>query len=526
MFLTSIFYNTKLIQVNATIHETVPPPPDTPPIEFSLQNIKNNTKYNTNIINLTFTVSFSTGTIYRIEFETDWQKTPQYAYYQFMDNYEFPNKVTYSYLLAGVPKGNHTISISVSAGGGYGDLFTYYNYGLTDTWKIFFTIENSASTLSPPDSIICLDMSGSKVWNYTTKSTIKSDPVANGGYLYFGTDDGTLYCLNASTGNKIWNQTLIGGNYPTVSNGYIFVGTRKQYMYCLNASTGNQVWNSTVFGEVSSKPVVNKDSIYVGTDRGYLYSLNASTGNRTWMYTAGFSGGPILSSPTYYDGLVYFGSLYKKVYAVNATNGELAWSYSTGDRITSSPAVVNDKMYVGSWDSQFYYFDAVVGTLKSKHLLDSATSSSATLHNDQVYIGSDGGIIYCLDNSFLNELWNFTTNGVIESSPVGVGSYIIVGSADGNIYYLDGTSGVEIWSYATGGYVWSTPAFMDNYIYAVSKTNPSPLPNSSSSPESSITPEPLPAVFPSIFEIAIIIIAGIFSLGLVVNYTKKRSNKK
>ena len=57
------------------------------------------------------------------------------------------------------------------------------------------------------------------------------------GYVYFGCYDHKVYCLNASTGDKIWNYTT--GNTvescPSVANGYVYVGSWDGNIYCLDA---------------------------------------------------------------------------------------------------------------------------------------------------------------------------------------------------------------------------------------------------------------------------------------------------
>ena len=59
------------------------------------------------------------------------------------------------------------------------------------------------------------------------RSAIGSSMAVVGGYVYFGSYDRNVYCLDASTGDKVWNYTT--GNTvescPSISNGYVYVGS-------------------------------------------------------------------------------------------------------------------------------------------------------------------------------------------------------------------------------------------------------------------------------------------------------------
>ena len=50
--------------------------------------------------------------------------------------------------------------------------------------------------------------SGEEQWRFYTGGPVRFAPVANGGKLYFGCDDGMLYCLNRVPENSIGRSTL------------------------------------------------------------------------------------------------------------------------------------------------------------------------------------------------------------------------------------------------------------------------------------------------------------------------------
>ncbi len=65
---------------------------------------------------------------------------------------------------------------------------------------------------------------------------------------------------------------------PAVVEGYVFVGSRDSQVYCLNASNGETVWKYPAGNEVWSSPAIYNWSVYVGTDNGDIHCLNIAAG--------------------------------------------------------------------------------------------------------------------------------------------------------------------------------------------------------------------------------------------------------
>ena len=78
-------------------------------------------------------------------------------------------------------------------------------------------------------------------WSYangTLDSFANSSPAVVNGIVYFGSNDGNVYALNASTGAKVWSYTTGGGivSSPAVANGAVFVGSGDGNVYALSRS--------------------------------------------------------------------------------------------------------------------------------------------------------------------------------------------------------------------------------------------------------------------------------------------------
>ena len=153
--------------------------------------------------------------------------------------------------------------------------------------------------------------SSNLLWNYSTKGVIWASPTIGDGLVYIPSDDGNVYCLNASSGDKIWNTTIVAGRRGTIgssvalADGYIYFGGYDHNVYCLSASTGEKIWNYTTGDTVESCPAVAGGEVYVGSWDGNIYCFDAKTGSQIWNYS---TGGLVESSPAIANGFLYVGS--------------------------------------------------------------------------------------------------------------------------------------------------------------------------------------------------------------------------
>jgi outer membrane protein assembly factor BamB len=241
---------------------------------------------------------------------------------------------------------------------------------------------------------------GAQLWNSTAldwgmpqwiapHAGVTSPPTVVNGVVYFGSEDGLTYALDASNGHKLWSVNSTDGfvySSPTVEGGVVYVAVSEGnpgvgIVYAADAATGALIWNCTTASLGFQSPAVVDGVVYIGGDNGNVYALNAANGEEIWNYTLGnyveyksYVGEDKLSSPVVVAGVVYFGSMDFNVYALDAANGDLLWSYNAGGGIDSTPAVIRGVVYVGSEG----------GTVKA--LSVTPTSSSVVAFSGQLLI--------------------------------------------------------------------------------------------------------------------------------------------
>jgi len=314
---------------------------------------------------------------------------------------------------------------------------------------------------------------------YMTSGGISSTVTVDG-VVYFGSTDGAVYALNATTGTKLWSFTTgyLVDSSPAVANGVVYVGSWDGNLYALNASTGAKLWKyatesectgATLCGSglVGTSPTVANGVVYFAAFDGNVFALNASTGALLWKYTTGLH---VYASPAVANGVVYVGSQDGNEYALNASTGAKLWSYATTvNNVFSSAAVAYGVVYIGASDGNVYALNASTGSLLWSHYYgDDLIDSSPAVANGVVYI-SGTGKFYAVKASTGDLLWNFTTGGGYESSSPAVANGVVyIGSVDGNVYALNASTGALLWSYRAGEPgLFSSPIIVDGTLYII-----------------------------------------------------------
>lgn len=301
------------------------------------------------------------------------------------------------------------------------------------------------------------------LWTFQTNASVWSSPIIIDGYAYVAGGDGYLYCLDAASGDIVWQYSGgVGGSFstPAISDGHLYVSSSKGTFSCLEAGTGKLVWETSLDGALWSSPLILGDRVYAGSSNARLYCLEASSGKVLSFFSAV---GAVNSAPAYADGLLYFSSEYY-LYALNASTLELVWHAFTSSG-SNSPTVYNGSVYIGSSDGALYSFNAAMGAENWRYVTHGFIVSSPAAAYGYVYVTSEDNNVYCLDAVSGELVWRTATGFWICSSPAVADGNLYVGSQDCNIYCLDAYTGAIKWSIAAQEAVNSSPAIANNTLF-------------------------------------------------------------
>ena len=331
---------------------------------------------------------------------------------------------------------------------------------------------------------------GQVQWTFTTGAAIHSSPTVVDGTVYFGSQDGKIYAVDAASGNEKWafqTESFVESS-PAVVNGVVYVGSNDGRMFALDALTGSLIWAYRTPFTVVSSPAVADGVVYFGTDDFNFYALDALTGRKLWEFQTGHQ---IAASPVVANGIVYIGAIDGNMYALDAKTGKFRLHYSAF-AIDSTAVVSGTTVYFSNingylvalngearnWPFEYnirpYWIQLwamhlapqppqISGLIWSKRLGQTSHSSPA-LANNTLYLGIDNNLV-AVDARNHAVLWSFKTGDRIESSPAVVGNTVYIGSDDGKIYAVDATTGQELWDIVTGDKVTSSPAIANGVLY-------------------------------------------------------------
>ncbi len=186
-------------------------------------------------------------------------------------------------------------------------------------------------------------------WKFVADSEIDSSPAYADGRVFFGTNGGHVYALDARTGRELWRASsyssfLHGREYfyatPTLAYGRVYIGNTDGTLYAFGQRTGNLLWARHAGTYVYSAAAVWRREVIIGTYDGHLIAYNAATGRELWRHTAPSA---IHGAPSVVDGVVYF-STCRGTFAVDARNGRVLWRFTDGQY---SPVVADsERLYV------------------------------------------------------------------------------------------------------------------------------------------------------------------------------------
>ncbi len=393
------------------------------------------------------------------------------------------------------------------------------------------------------------------LWNSSNDLAYSSSIAKN--IVYLSTQNGTVYALNAENADVLWSFYAYSGVSSrdiqtfspwapsiSVSADVVYVGSINT-IFALNASTGNMIWESPIGSFVHATPVIVAGVVFIGSLDNSVYAFNASNGIEFWHCILGSSFWQLYSTPVVSNGVVYVGSGDYNVYAINATTGVQLWHYNTGIWVDSSAKVANGIVYVKNEDSYYFALNATNGSkldVDSSIIADILSGTSTVVEQNEVFISAQlySSSLYSFNASDYAKLWS-SDIGVVESSPLVINGVVcIVGAAvNGDVLYaLNITDGERLWTYPlwadengginlayfnyANGILYVQPNEGNLYAYNISfalPSTPTPTPTSTPSvPELTYCTLPIVVMFVTLTTVALFLKNRVIQLK-----SKKRS---
>jgi eukaryotic-like serine/threonine-protein kinase len=258
-------------------------------------------------------------------------------------------------------------------------------------------------------------------WKFPTGARVVGSPVMKDKVIYFGSDDGNVYAVDAESGRQIWKVATRGPVpcTPALDHDMVYVGSYDGKFYALDAQSGAVKWKFATEGErrfeakglhgwqpktqtfadafdvFLSSPAVVEGKVYFGTSDSSLYHV-VEAGN----------GKPILkkedkaymfSSPAVTNDVVFIGVLNGTLEARDRNSGDLLWEFQTEKSKQNANWILTAER---KFNVPLLFFDAwreAPLVSADRQFAIGAIFSSPLVANGVVYFGSTDGFLYALD---------------------------------------------------------------------------------------------------------------------------------
>jgi outer membrane protein assembly factor BamB len=283
---------------------------------------------------------------------------------------------------------------------------------------------------------------GHQLWKRRTGGPVAATPAIAGGVLYVGSYDGKFYALDARTGAPRWKfgtggerrfeakglhgmqprtQTIADPfdvylSSPVLGAGAVYFGSGDGSVYALDAVSGELKWKFTTGDVVHASPAYADGVVFFGSWDSYFYAVDAVTGKEKWRTHGGED--PLThnqvgfqSSPAVVNGVVYTGCRDSNLYAIDAATGKEKWHFNNGGSwVISSPAVTQGKVIFGTSDTSLYLvLDAETGKPIVRQQGKAYVFSSPSVAGKSVFVGVLNGTLEARDLDSGDLLWEFRT---------------------------------------------------------------------------------------------------------------------
>lgn len=345
------------------------------------------------------------------------------------------------------------------------------------TWS---TYHGGSALVGAVDTV--LPDAPTRLWSFQTDAAIYHPPVACGQGIYFTNSKGGVFALDHD-GEELWTKKLMrepsanGQPRPerldapaACFESTLLVGAGSGTLYALDAATGDEKWTYDVGGPILGTVNFQRSAATGGDGRlfilgqsdGTLHAINFDTGEQVWQTESidRCDGSPAVGQDS-----IVFGSCAAALHVFSTADGKLMRNIEidADSQVAGGVALVGDSVFSGSLSGKFIHANVRTGeTLWINEDSEDEVYTTPAVKDDWVVFASNDGIVYALDRATGDKRWTFDTDGGLPYSPVIAGDKVIV-SADGTLYFLDLKTGDQLWSYEVSDEI-SSPAIINQMV--------------------------------------------------------------
>lgn len=232
------------------------------------------------------------------------------------------------------------------------------------------------------------------IWD--TRFTAKpNSPVFSDGKLVFISDDGTIQCLSADTGNRLWalkyindpNKLSYEASEPVISGGMVFFCASNGLVIALNLNDGKEVWRAQRGERINSSPIVVEGMLIVADYSNHVSAYKAHSGEEVW--TQGVDQ-PIIAQLCCDGERVFTSGAFGSISALNKVDGEILWNVDISDSVVHSACIYSNFLYIPTLNGKVIKLDVSDGKVISEYSTEKSSSGLVCTENYLLFNTENG----------------------------------------------------------------------------------------------------------------------------------------
>jgi len=337
---------------------------------------------------------------------------------------------------------------------------------------------------SNSNKVTCLNTEdGTEIWKFYTDGPVRFAPTIYDGKVYFGSDDGYVYCLDGTTGSLVWSKRATSSDELMFANGRmvsvcpvrtavlvdnnvaywgagLFAGAQtglSRFLCAYDANDGTETWTVTPPKPLQGYPLASANYLYMPAGKSTPVKFRRTNGN----YLGAFDTHSSIQGGCYAlltnDGKFFFGPHY-------SSSGSWVGDYDSNTRAYEGVAWFYGNYLVVTPAYSYCSSDtALVKVNRSNQQVVWNVSSSypygLILAGDTLFAGGDDEVA-ALSTTDGSVLWTAPVNGRVHGLAVANGS-LFVSTNKGTIHSfvelkgdLDGDDDVDLIDFAMFALYW------------------------------------------------------------------------
>jgi outer membrane protein assembly factor BamB len=193
--------------------------------------------------------------------------------------------------------------------------------------------------------------------------------------------------LDAASGRLLWSAPLTAIAAPPVaSGGLVLVGAEDGTLHALDAARGTPSWSYTTGSRLAAPPAVDDERhVLLGTGDRRVVALRADKrGEERWRFKVG---GSVDSAPALFEKRALFAAYDAVLYALGRGNGHMAWRSPLPSRPLSGPLLLRGAALVACQENEIVGFDAHTGRRLGGLTTPAPMQTAPLLMDDTLYVG-------------------------------------------------------------------------------------------------------------------------------------------